>query len=177
MEPRIITEKEWLVVGMSFYGDPFSQVSGWSEDNEIGILCTRFIAFCSQNPTAIKHVLDPDVFLEIHVETDETAKKGFYEVFVGLRVSKLEDVPIKCVLKILPATQYAVFTLKGEQITADWGKLIYSDWMPSSGYCMSFKYGIQYYDSRFKGLDKIEESTLDVYVPIKKIIQGDKQDE
>jgi hypothetical protein len=34
---------------------------------------------------------------------------------------------------------------------------------------VSYKYGIQYYDDRFKGLDKIEESTLDVYVPIKKV--------
>jgi predicted transcriptional regulator YdeE len=177
MEPRIVTEKEWLVVGMSFYGDPFGQAAGWSEDNEIGRLCSRFIGFCSHNPTAIKHVLDPGAFLEIHAETEETATKGFYEVFVGLRVEKLEHVPVECVSKVLPATQYAVFTLRGEQITSDWGKLIYTDWMPSSGYCVSHRYGIQYYDHRFKGLDRIEESALDVYVPIKKAVQGDKRDE
>ena len=172
MKPRIVDEKEWLVVGMSFYGDPFNQSAEWSADNEIGRLWNRFVAFfsqsCKQNTAAIKHVLDPNVLMEIHIETPETAEKGFYTVFVGVRVEKLEDVPIECVSKILPATLYAVFTLRGEQITSDWGKLIYADWMLSSGYCVSHKYGIQYYDQRFKGLDKIEESTLDVYVPVKR---------
>lgn len=168
MDPKIVTAKEWLVVGMSFYGDPFSQASGWSEDNEIGLLWKRFIAFHGQNPAAIKHVVDPNALLEIQVETEETPEKGVFEVFVGARVKKLVDVPIECVVKVLPATQYAVFTLKGEEITSDWGKLVYFDWLPSSGYGASHKYGIQYYDHRFKGLDKIEESTLDVYIPIAK---------
>jgi hypothetical protein len=41
--------------------------------------------------------------------------------------------------------------------------------MPSSGYCQSHEYVIQYYDQRFKGLDKIEESMLDAYVPVKSV--------
>jgi predicted transcriptional regulator YdeE len=173
MNPKIITEKEWLVVGMSFYGDPFNKASGWSEDNEIGILWKRFMAFIQKNSAAIsgaiKHAVDPGAALEIHVYTEETVEKGIFEVFVGARVEKLEDVPVECVVKALPATQYAVFTIKGEQITSDWGKMIYHDWLPSSGYCESHKYHIQYYDQRFKGLDKIEESTLDVYVPVKRV--------
>ena len=59
--------------------------------------------------------------------------------------------------------------LKAEEITSDWSKLIYFDWIPSSGYYVPYQYGVQYYDQRFKGLDKIEESTLDVYVPIEKV--------
>ena len=168
MNPRIVTEKEWLVVGMGFYGDPLEQASGWSEENEIGKLWKRFMAFIHKNDDAIKHAVSPDTALEIHVETEETAEKGIFEVFVGVRVEKLEDVPIECVVKVLPATQYAVFTLKGKRITSDWSKTIYHDWLPSSGYCVSHRYGIQYYDQRFKGLDKIEESTLDVYVPVKR---------
>ena len=171
MDPKIVTEKEWLVVGMSFYGDPFSQASGWSEENEIGLLWNRFIAFHSQNATAIKHIMDTSALLEIHIETEDTAEKGIFEVFIGARVEKLENVPIECAVKVLPATQYAVFTLKGKEITSDWSKLIYFDWIPSSGYCVPHQYGFQYYDQRFKGLDKIEESTLDVYVPIKKVEQ------
>ena len=27
MDPRIVTAEEWLVVGMSFHGDPFEQAS------------------------------------------------------------------------------------------------------------------------------------------------------
>jgi len=169
MDVKILTSQEFLVVGMSFYGDPVSQVSGWSEGNEIGILWKRFVAFNNRNSAAIKHRVDPDALLEIHIYTEETAEKGFFEVFVGAMVDKLEDVPVECVVKILPATQYAVFTLKGKQITSDWGRMIYHDWMPSSGYCQSHEYVIQYYDQRFKGLDKIEESMLNAYVPVKSV--------
>ena len=35
MQMRIIREKPWFVVGMSFYRDPFAQASGWSQDNEL----------------------------------------------------------------------------------------------------------------------------------------------
>ena len=162
MNPKIAVEKEWLVVGMSFYGDPFSQASGWSEDNEIGLLWKRFMA---SDLAAIKHRTTPDTFLEIHIETRETATKGVYEVFVGAQVNKLEDVPVECVVKVLPAAQYAVFTLEGQQIVSDWSNML-RDWMASSGYVRSHKYFIQLYDPRFKGMDRIDESALDAYIPI-----------
>lgn len=169
MDAKIITAKEWLVVGMSFYGDPFNKASGWDEGNEIGILWNRFMAFYQKNSEAIKRRTNPDALLEIHLETEETPEKGFYEVFVGAAVAKLEDVPVECVVKVLPATSYAVFTLQGKQITeTDYGKVI-SEWLASAGYSRSHPYFIEYYDQRFKGLDRIEESILDIYMPVKKV--------
>ncbi len=164
MNPKIAMEKEWLVVGMSFYGDPFSQASSWSEDNEIGLLWKRFMAF---DLAKIKHRTALDTFLEIHIETRETATKGIYEVFVGAQVNKLEDVPVECVVKVLPAAQYAVFTLEGQQIVSDWSNVLW-DWLASSGYSRAHKYFIQCYDSRFKGMDRIDESVLDAYIPVKR---------
>ena len=76
MHPKIVTEQEWLVVGMSFYGDPFSQASGWSEDNEIGLLWKRFVAFFEARGEAIKHAVEPNAMLEIHIETEESEEKG-----------------------------------------------------------------------------------------------------
>jgi predicted transcriptional regulator YdeE len=168
MDARVISAGEWLVVGMSFFGDPFSAASGWSEENEIGLLWKRFSAFYDQNPDAIKYIVDPGVMLEIHLWTEETEEKGLSEVFVGARVEKLEDVPLGCVVKVLPATEYVVLTLVGKQITSDWGKLIYQDWMATSGYRSTHQYMIECYDERFKGLDRIQESVLDAYVPVEK---------
>jgi predicted transcriptional regulator YdeE len=164
MNPKVVTEKEWLVVGMSFYGDPFSQASGWSEDNEIGLLWKRFMAF---DLARIQHRTALDTFLEIHIETPETAAQGVFEVFAGVRVDRLEDVPVECVVKVLPAAQYAVFTLEGQQIVSDWSNAL-RDWLSSLGYARSVKYFVQSYDSRFKGMDKIDESVLDAYIPIKR---------
>jgi predicted transcriptional regulator YdeE len=58
--------------------------------------------------------------------------------------------------------------LHGAEITSDWYQMIYQDWMPTSGYHQSGSYSIQRYDQRFKGLDQIDDSVLDVYIPIER---------
>jgi predicted transcriptional regulator YdeE len=78
-------------------------------------------------------------------------------------------VPVELLVKVLPPTQYAVFTLHGEEITSDWPRRIYQEWLPGSGYEPTHQYNFQYYDERFKGIDKINESTIDVYVPVKRV--------
>jgi predicted transcriptional regulator YdeE len=67
----------------------------------------------------------------------------------------------------LPACKYAVFTFRGEEIAGDWSAAIYADWMPGSGYEQAHPYSFQLYDHRFKGVDSLADSVLDVYVPIK----------
>ena len=67
----------------------------------------------------------------------------------------------------LPATEYAVFTLKGKQISSDW-HLEIDQWISKAGYQGAHPFSFQYYDERFKGLDKIGESQLDVYMPVTK---------
>ena len=170
MTPKIITSKKINLVGMSFYGDPFRKASGWSEDNEIGQLWKRFDSFLKKYPDSIKNILIRDVFIEMHIMDNQTNETGKYEVFVGIMVEKLENIPIQCVVKFLPLTDYAVFTLKGKQVTeTDWWKKVYEEWIPQAGYEISYNYNFQYYDKKFKGLDKLEESELDFYFPVKKL--------
>lgn len=167
MEPTMIIERDPIILlGFSFFGDPFATSAGWTEENEIGRLWSRFMAYTTQQGDRIKHVKDNTVFYEVHVENEETAFKGHYEVFVGVEVEKLEDVPVEVLIKMLPPAKYAVFTLKGEQITSDWPSMIY-EWMLGSGYHQAHKYGFQLYDARFKGLENLDESELDAYVPIR----------
>lgn len=167
MEPKIIAETQKLLVGMSFYGDPFTNSMEWNEDNQIGILWKRFIQFLSNNPEAIKHRIRADSMVEIHLETEESLEKGYFEIFVGTCVNDLEDIPLECIVKILPKTQYAIFTLKGQEITSDWESEFLTNWLQRSEYELSYQYHIQNYDHRFKGMDKLEESILDIYIPVK----------
>ncbi len=166
LTPTIIQEESWLVAGMSFYGDPFNSASGWSEENEIGHLWQRFMRFQTENPNAIQHKTHVDQFLEIHTLTHETEEKGFFEIFVGAAVSSLEHLPFDCLVKKLPATMYAVFSVEGKEIVSDWDKSIFEKWMPASPYQSAYPFSMQLYDSRFKGMDKLESSTLDIYIPI-----------
>lgn len=165
MEPTIIERGQIMLIGFSFFGDPFQASSEWTEENEIGRLWHRLMAYLAEHGGSLKH-LKPDVGYELHVEHPETAAKGHFEVFVGLEIERLEAAPVELLLKILPATQYAVFTLRGQQINSDWPRTIYQEWLPGSGYQAAYPYNFQYYDQRFKGLDRLDESEIDVYVPI-----------
>lgn len=166
--PGIIGPKEIALAGMSFFGDPFDTHAGWDEDNQIGLLWKRLIAFLENHPEA-KCLLNSSQWYEVHLYGPETNEKGVFEVFVGVdfELNRISELPAELLVKHLPATQYAVFTLNGNQISGDWEKLI-MDWMPGSSYESNGNFGVQLYDERFKGVDRLDESVLDVYVPIKK---------
>jgi predicted transcriptional regulator YdeE len=169
MEPKIVEKDQIILVGFSFYGDPFAESGGWTEENEIGRLWSRFEAFMVGNAGRIKHLADPGAGYEVHVWNEETAARGHADVFAGMAVEKLEDVPVEVLVKILPPTTYAVFTLKGKQAIIDWTKMVYEEWLPGSGYDASaYDYNIQRYDQRYKGVDRLDESVIEVYVPVKK---------
>lgn len=165
MEPKIVQRGQMMLVGFSFYGDPFAESGGWTEENEIGRLWHRFEAFSTDHPDGIPHLKEENVAYEVHIESAETASKGYREVFVGVEVEQLADVPVELLVKVLPAATYAVFTLRGEQIASDWSMSI-GEWMRRSPYEPVGNYGIQRYDERFQGVENLEASELDVYVPV-----------
>ena len=160
MEVKIVEKDQMLLVGLSFFGDPFKSSAGWTEENEIGRLWVRFMAFLEDQGARIQYIVSHEVSYEVHIEHAETQEK------VGLEVTQLQDVPIEFLVKVLPPTAYAVFTLEGEEITSDWYQMIHRDWLPESGYRIAHDYAVERYDSRFKGLDRIAESILEVYIPV-----------
>ena len=166
-EPAIVERSQIILVGFSFFGDPFATSAGWTEENEIGRLWSRFGAYVAHHSDRIKHIRDPEVGYEVHIWQEETAATGHFEVFVGVEVARLEDVPVELSVKLLPPATYAVFTLHGDQITSDWPKRIYSEWMPGSGYEVAHSFMFELYDRRFKGMDHLDESALDAYIPVK----------
>jgi len=168
MQPTIVRKNKITLVGVSFYGDPFETSAGWTEDNQIGRLWQRLMAYLAKNPDKIKHPVPVQASYEVHIYGPETMTKGLFEVFIGIAVERLETVPVDFLIKVLPTAEYAVFTLKGKQISSDW-HLEINEWIAAAGYEHAHPYSFQYYDARFKGLDQIEESQLDVYMPVKKV--------
>jgi len=168
MQPTIVQKDEIILVGMSFYGDPFETSAGWTEENQIGRLWQRLMGYLAENADAIQQRVPIQASYEVHVYGPETMSKGLFEVFVGLQVKRLETVPVDLLVKILPSAEYAVFTLQGEQISSDW-HLEIDQWIAAAGYQGALPFSFQYYDERFKGLDQIEDSQLDIYMPVKKV--------
>jgi len=168
MEPTIVEKDQIILMGVNFFGDPFT-MAGWTEENEIGRLWKRLEAFLTQQADRIKNTKNPGVGYEVWSSDEETAAKGLFDIFVGMEIEGLDDVPVELLVKVLPPTQYAVFTLRGGEITSDWPRLVYQEWLPNAGYEPAYQYNFQYYDERFKGIDQIDESTIDVYVPVKRV--------
>jgi predicted transcriptional regulator YdeE len=164
--PRIETLDRMIVAGYSFYGDPFRQSDEWTEENEIGRLWSRFMQYCAVNEVFMSTLSSERAAYEIWVQTPETQSKGFVEIFVGMPVSDITSIPYDLIVKILPPSDYAAFTLHGEEITGDWLQAIHGQWLPSSAYDASHTYSLTRYDERFKGIDKIAESIVDVYIPV-----------
>lgn len=168
MEPVSIIDKDQIILaGFSFFGDPFSLSGEWTEENEIGRLWSRFMAYLTRHSDRLQAIKDPTTGYEVHIEHAETPQKGHYEVFVGLEIEQAAELPVELLIKILPATKYAVFTLSGEQIVSDWARLIYHDWLPRSGFEVAHSYSFELYDQRFKGMDNVAGSIIDVYIPIR----------
>ena len=166
-EPTFISKEQTKLIGFSFFGDPLRLSPGWTEDNEIGLLWNRFLRYLEQHgERAAPAIKNPGIFYEVHIYNEETQEKGLFEVFVGAELADANLAPLDMLIKVLPATMYAVFIIHGEAIVGDWPMQIYGEWLPNSGYELSHQYHIQYHTGQFKGMDRLAESSLDVYIPV-----------
>jgi predicted transcriptional regulator YdeE len=167
MDIKLVERGPIFLVGMGFFGNPFSSASAWDVDNEIGALWKRLMAFLSAEPDAIAERADRgERWYELHINVPETPKTGRYEVFAGVEVRSLAALPLSCSAKILPAAEYAVLTARGEEISADWMGRLYSELVPSLGRAADERYCIDVYDARFKGMDRLMESEMDYFIPL-----------
>lgn len=166
MEPKIEEKGPTMLAGMVYYGDPFAAGGGWSQENEIGKLWTRFNTFWDEHRASIRQVVNPNAGYEVHVEPQEYAETKNFYVMVGVEIAEIEDLPLELSVKVLPAGTYARFTLRGNEITSNWPDAIYHEWLPGSGYQETHKFTVECYDGeRFKGMDD-PQSELDILVPI-----------
>jgi predicted transcriptional regulator YdeE len=166
MKTELVFLNALLLGGVDFYGDPFRLKGGWDSDNEIGNTCRRFVEYVTENPVR-PYTADKQVFYEVHIYGKETADKGCFEVFVGEEV-KSSALPIDVCAKYIAASDYLKVTLTGAEITEDWWKKLDAEFLPPYGVKKLDTYMIQAYDERFKGMEHLEASEIDVYIPIVK---------
>ena len=167
-EPIILENKIFRFLGCVFYGDPFHKAVEWSYENEIGNLWQRFMKLYGKYSNLLEKIsLDANIAYELHLEPEEYKDTRNYFVLVGVEVKVIEEIPLEMFVKILPKTDYVVFTTTMTN-KLERGKYIYKTWLPENGYEQVFPYIIQLYDSeRYKGLE-YPESELDWFIPIKK---------
>jgi predicted transcriptional regulator YdeE len=164
---KIVERDQMLLAGFGFYGDPFTSQAGWTEENEIGILWSRFMKMLFNADSPIAQLKDNKEWFEVWIDSEESVEKGFFEIFVGTQITSCEKVPYNMLIKVLPPASYAVITATGNMIKSEEPYNEFHNWLKSVPYDQAGRFCVQVYDHRFKGIDKIEESELDFYFPIK----------
>lgn len=117
------------------------------------------IKYCMNKKEVFGISTDPEGY---NPKTDQ------FEYFIGIEVSKKEDIPDGMVYREIPANTYVVFTFKGafENVGAVHNYL-YSFWLKQSGYELAGLYNIEIYDERNYGPES-EESITDICFPVRK---------
>lgn len=164
MKTELVKLGPLLLGGMNFYGDPVSVKGSWDSENEIGKTCKRFTDFISEHPVR-PYSLNTSLVYEVHIYGSETLSKGYFEVFVGGEVNTA-GLPIKLSCKFIPASDYLKITLYGGEIVSDWWKGLDTDIIPAYGLKRNCDYIVQAYGGGFKGMDNIEDSVIDAYIPV-----------
>lgn len=167
MESRIESRPATVLVGLSFYGDPFSQSAGWTEENEIGVLWTRFMKRREESRDSFPPFLGPEELYELHIPDPGTAETGQYEVFIGYAIAYPLQAPPELLVKVLPPSTYARFTLTGDAIVDRDSYVDMYAWIESEGLTPAHEWMFNLYDSRFKSLTRLGESELDVCIPVR----------
>ena len=166
MEHRLERGRALVLVGMNFFGNPFQAAGAWDEDNEIGSLWKRLMAYLAAEPEAVRALPPGDpAWFEAHVLHPASATTGAYEVFIGAEVDEPLAAPACCVVKALPARDYAVATVSVAEMTPGWEERLAADALGRYGRAMERGWGLQRYDSRFRGLDD-PSSVLETWTPL-----------
>ncbi len=166
MEPIIIDEKEYKLLGCVYYGDPFHSAKGWDPNNEIGNTWKRFYELFHQYKDFLdKAKAGKEFGFEVHIEPGDYKKKKKFHVFVGIEVKNYDFFPLDMFYKVFPKTKYLFFTTK---YLGKGCESIFSDWLPNSNYEQSYPYIMQSYSpDRWKG-ENHPNSLMDWYIPIKR---------
>jgi predicted transcriptional regulator YdeE len=165
MAYRITRPGEIRLAGMAFFGDPFAAARAWSEENEIGRLWGRYMAACAQTGDGLPLPTEPGAAYEVHMMHPATDRTGEYEVFVGRRIQDWGQLHPLLLAKAIPPATYAVFTLTGSDIVADYRSTLLPQ-LRNDGYEPIETYCINRYDHRYKGVDRHEVSTIEVMIPV-----------
>ena len=153
MEPQIIERGKIKLVGLVFYGNP--------EHGDFGKTWERF----GPHMDAIQNRVDKHEAYGVELYPPEFPDPNAWIYFAAVEVSSFEDVPHYMVMKELPASKYAVFTVTGG--LGNIGKVFgyaYHEWLPKSGYEMILPFDLEFYDERF---EKTNMEELYIYITIK----------
>jgi AraC family transcriptional regulator len=164
MQPKIIEKPAFHVLG---YGIETTTVNG-QNSTDIPRFWQDFLENNLRN--TIPNPISPNV--ELGICTDFNMEEGRFTYLIGMEVEATDNIPEGMIYRTIPAGQYAVFTTPKatnetftQSIQETW-EVIFSKWLPESGYGHGGGAEMEWYDERCWGN---ENKQMDIYVPIKTV--------
>lgn len=153
--PELIETTEKLLVGSSFF---------IHNDIEINDLSKEWRLFMNEVHT-IKNVIKPERYFQVQYWSDNQDINGMY-FFVGIEVSKIEDINPLFVLKTIPAGKYLRFIHKGLANKVGYTyKYIYNQFLPNTDYILNKPFNFEYYGEKCFGPYN-ENSESEIHIPV-----------
>lgn len=151
IEPKIILEKEFKLVGMERIVKPGGM--------EIQELWNQF----STRKKEIKNGTNMQQSLGICEYMPDITDESEFKYMTCAEVTDMRDVPKGMSTKVIPCLKYAVFSHTGEMITLkETYSRIYGVWLPFSNCELAEMDTIEVYDE-----NENKGSTLQIYIPLK----------
>jgi AraC family transcriptional regulator len=152
LEPRIVERPELALAGVVATAPDVYQM-------DFHGLWQRF----ESAVPGIRHQVEGAAY-ELHVQTE--IEPAMHFAIAGVQVTTIEELPAEVFVKVIPASTYAVFTIK----FVDGFEKVYDRmwaWIETSPYTVDpFVYDIQRYGDRFTSPED-PESEVDIYVPVR----------
>jgi AraC family transcriptional regulator len=152
MHPKFITCSEKKIVGMksSMHHNQFeSIVSLWK----------RFMPRKKEINTILNNKL---IAMQVYSDFNDTEKP--FDIWAGVEVSNLDNVPEGMISFLIEEADYAVFVHKGMDAAKTYQRIM-SEWLPNSGYEIAERPHFQIMGDRYKNGSATSEE--DFYIPIR----------
>jgi predicted transcriptional regulator YdeE len=161
MEPKIMEQKEFLVIGIE------ARTNNSKEKTGTGIIPKQWDKFFKENiPANIPGKVDSNIVVVYsNYQSDNT---GDYDYLIGAKVSDASVVPAGMVAKRVPAGKYAVFTTAlgpvGKVVSEKWQEILDLEGKSRLGGTRAYKADFEIYDQRSRDP---QNSQVDVYIGLK----------
>jgi predicted transcriptional regulator YdeE len=99
----------------------------------------------------------------------ETEVSGLHYLFVGVQVARLQYPPIGSVVKILPASRYALFPAPARRLETAW-RFVLEEWLPASPY-RTPGYIVQSFDRERYITAPPEQAEIDILAPLQQEVK------
>ena len=106
------------------------------------------------------------------IQKNSLQSHWLFTIWQAWKWTKIQNSPEGVYRKIVPKSEYAVFTVNGNNANGEIGQAfhyIYNVWLPSSDYCIDEEllFDFEYYDERWDC--QLQTAQMDIYIPIKKL--------